>query len=84
MAVHTYIVNPLTVANQTATDVLWDCTGTADGLPFDVQFWQSAVAAMTLAQIKTYVKSLIDAQVFPVIAQPSGTLANFNGGTFTQ
>lgn len=83
MAVHTYVVNPLSVAQQTATDVLWNCSGTADGIPFAVQFWQSAVAGMTLAQIRVFIKSLIDAQVFPVLATPSGTLAQFSGGTFT-
>jgi hypothetical protein len=83
MAVHTYVVNPLTVANQNATDVLWQCTGTADGQAFSVQFWQSAVAGMTLAQIKAFVKSLIDAQLFPVLATPAGNLAAFSGGTFT-
>lgn len=83
MAVHTYVVEPLSVANQTATDVLWRCTGTADGIPFDVNFWQSAVAGMTLAQIKLFVKGIVDAQIFPVAAVPSGTLAAFSGGTFT-
>jgi hypothetical protein len=84
MAVHTYVVNALTVIQQTAQDVLWDCTGTADGIPFNVQFWQSSVAAMTTAQLKTYVKGLIDAQLFPTLATPSGVLSNFAGGTFTQ
>jgi hypothetical protein len=83
MAVHTYIVNPLTVELQTPSDVLWNCTGTADGISFNVTFWQSAVQGMTLNQIKLFAKSIIDNQVFPVLANPSGALANFSGGTFT-
>lgn len=82
MAVHTYIIDPLTPQPNT-TDVLWTCTGTADGLPFSVTFWQSAVKNMTLVQLKAFVKSIIDAQVFPALAVPAGTLANFSGGTFT-
>ena len=83
MAVHTYIVAPLSVAQQTPTDVLWVCQGTADGLPFSIQFWQSAVAGMTSVQLKAFAKGLIDAQVFPTTATPAGNLANFSGGTFT-
>lgn len=81
MAIHTYVINPL-VSNPNSTDVLWTCTGTADGIPFSIQFWQSAVANMTLVQIKVFVKTIIDAQVFPMLAVPTGTLANFSGGTF--
>jgi hypothetical protein len=84
MAVHTYIVNPLAVVPSSSTsDVLWQATGTADGLPFSFTFWQSQAAGKTLAQIQTYAKSIIDAQVFPIIPTPSGTLASFSGGTFT-
>lgn len=83
MAVHTYIVDPFTVGTVTGTDVQWTSTGTADGIPFSVQFWQSAVSGMTQAQFKVFLKGLVDAQLFPAAAQPAGPLLNFNGGTFT-
>jgi hypothetical protein len=84
MAVHTYVVAPLTSQPNASGDILWTCTGTADGVPFSVQFFNSAVSSMTISQLKTFVKSLIDAQVFPVFPAPSGVLVTFQGGTFTQ
>lgn len=83
MAVHTYVLNPFTVAQQTDADVQWQSTGTADGLAFVVYFWQSAVMGFSQPQLKAYLKSLIDAQLFPVAPQPAGPLVTFNGGTFT-
>lgn len=80
MAVHTYVVNPLTIQSINPNDVLWLCTGTADMIPFSFTFWQSEVAGMTLAQIKVWGKAKIDTMLFTV---PQGNLANFSGGTFT-
>jgi hypothetical protein len=84
MAVHTYIVQPLVnITPPQATDVLWQASGTADGISFTIQFWQSAVAGKTLAQIQAQAKAIIDPAVFTPTPVPSGTLAAFSGGTFT-
>lgn len=83
MAVHTYNIDNITGVPQDA-DVLVTVTGTSGGLNFSIQFLQSQVIGMTVAQLKTFAKNLIDAQLFPVAPTLNPALAGFAGSSFTQ
>lgn len=83
MAVHTYNIDTVTGIAQ-GGDVLVTVNGNADGTLFSITFFQSEVSAMTLAQLKTFAKNLIDAQAFPPQPTLNPTLAGFAGAKFTQ